>query len=237
MSSDDRPAPAPLPTISEQVSQQLGGWRGAAEATVPIVAFIVVNAAAKPLAAALGWTDGLTDALGGKYALKLAVLVAIAVALGVALRRLSQKRTVRHTVNGLVGVALGAWLAWRSGEARDFYLPGILYGLAYGAVLLLSAFSRWPAVGWIWSVMADGGRHDWRRSPRMMATFRWLTVVWGAVWLLKVGVQVIFYLRESETGLAVTRLVFGYPPYLVLLALTMWAVRRVRAREAVETGG
>ncbi|GGJ77732.1 hypothetical protein GCM10010123_04730 [Pilimelia anulata] len=231
MSTGNRSA-APLPTISEQVAAQLGGWRGAVETTVPIVAFIAVNAGLEPLAKAFGWDAGLTGALGAKYDLKVAVSIAVLVAVGIAARRLAQKRTVRHSVNGLVGVGLGAWLAWRSGEARDFYLPGIWYGLAYGVVLLATAASRWPLVGWIWSVMADGGKHDWRDSPRLMRTFRWLTLVWGTVWLIKVGIQLVFYQLGSEAGLAITRLVFGYPPYLVLLLLTMWAVRRVKAAEA-----
>ena len=38
----------------------------------------------------------------------------------------SQRKPVRHAVNGLFGIAIGAFIAWRTGEARDFYLPGII---------------------------------------------------------------------------------------------------------------
>jgi hypothetical protein len=52
-------------------------------------------------------------------------------------------------------------------------------------------------------------------------------VLWGVVWLAKVGVQAALYLADQDTALGVARLVLGYPPYLLLLAFTVWAVRRV----------
>ena len=146
--------------------------------------------------------------------------------------RLSQSRPVRHAVTGLFGVGLGALLAWRSGDAKDFYLPGILYGIAYGLALLGSAAIRQPLVGWIWSVIAAGGRSDWRQDPRLVRTFGWLTVLWGVVWLAKVGVQAGFYLANMETALGVARLALGYPPYALLLAITIWTVRRVTREPA-----
>ena len=87
-------------------------------------------------------------------------------ALLIAGLRLAQRRPIRHAMNGLFGVGIGAWLAWRTGDERDFYLPGILYGIGYGVALLLSAVIRQPLVGWIWSVLVGGGRSEWRRTTR-----------------------------------------------------------------------
>ena len=74
-------------------------------------------------------------------------------------------------MNGLFGIGIGAFIAWRSGNPRDFYLPGILYGIVYGLVLLGSAVIRQPLVGWIWSIIAGGGRSEWRHDPRLVRTF------------------------------------------------------------------
>jgi Protein of unknown function (DUF3159) len=195
-----------LPTFAEQMAEQLGGWRGLVESSVPIAVFVVVN---------VGWQ------------LRPAIFAACAVAALIAAIRLVQRRPIRHAVNGLVGVGIGAAIALRTGEARDFYLPGIWYGYAYGTVLLLSAAVRQPLVGWLWSLIVAGGRSEWREDARLVRTFTWLTVLWGAVWLAKVGVQHLLYAANAEDALGVARLALGYPPYALLLAVTIWTVRRV----------
>ncbi|MFY1694943.1 MULTISPECIES: DUF3159 domain-containing protein [unclassified Solwaraspora] len=203
-----------LPSITEQMAEQLGGWRGLVESSVPIAVFVICNVI---------------------WDLSVALIAAVGVAVGIAVVRLAQRRPIRHAVNGLFGIGIGALLAWRTGEERDFYLPGILYGIGYGLALLGSVVIRQPLVGWIWSVLAAGGRSEWRTDPVLIRTFNRLTVLWGVVWLLKVGVQAGFYLASMETALGVSRLLLGYPPYAVLLAITVWVVRRVnRQREAAD---
>ncbi|WP_406107825.1 DUF3159 domain-containing protein [Micromonospora globbae] len=195
-----------LPTIAEQVAEQLGGFRGLAESSIPVVVFVIANIIGE---------------------LRPAVIASVAVALLIAAVRLVQRRPIRHAVNGLFGIAIGAAIAWRTGDERDFYLPGILYGVGYGLVLLLSAAIRQPLVGWLWSVLVAKGRSEWRDDPRLVRTFTALTVLWGVVWLAKVGVQAGLYLAHKDTALGVARLVLGYPPYALLLLITVWTVRRV----------
>jgi len=167
-----------LPSFSEQIAEQLGGWRGLVESSIPVAVFVLVNIVASLNAALIG---------------------SAGVAVAIAVWRLSRRQPIRHAVNGLVGIGIGAIIAWRTGEEKDFYLPGILYGLAYGAALLASVALRMPLVGWIWSV----------------------------VWVAKVGVQAGLYLADQATALGVARLLLGYPPYALLLAITVWTVRRV----------
>jgi hypothetical protein len=204
---DDR-----LPTFSEQVAQQLGGWRGILESSIPVIVFVIANI--------------ITD-------LRVAIVVAVGVALAIAVGRLFQRRPIRHALNGVFGVALGAALAWRTGEARAFYLPGILISLGYAVALLGSVAVRQPLVGWIWSVVAAGGRSDWRSNPRLLRAFAWLTVGWAAVYLAKVAVQSALYVANLETWLGVARVALGFPPYALLLAGTIWAVRRIMSADTV----
>ncbi|MFB9239846.1 DUF3159 domain-containing protein [Plantactinospora siamensis] len=167
--------------------------------------------------------------------LRPAVIAAVAVAVVIAVIRLTQRRPVRHAVNGLLGVAIGAVIALRTGNARDFYLPGIIYGLAVGAALLISAAVRQPVVGWVWSVIAAGGRSDWRDDPRLVRVFVRLTALWGVVWVLKVGAQAALWAANMDTALGVARLVLGYPPYALLLVITVWTVRRTTRDPALRT--
>ncbi|GAA4459237.1 DUF3159 domain-containing protein [Phytohabitans houttuyneae] len=202
-----------LPSFAEQMADQLGGWRGLVESSVPVVVFVFVNIIAD---------------------LNPALIASVGVALAIAALRLIQRRPVRHAVNGLFGVGIGAFIAWRTGDEKDFYLPGILYGIGYGLALLVSVAVRQPLVGWIWSVIVAGGKAEWRTDPKLIRLFSRLTVLWGVVWLAKVGVQAALYVADQDTALGVARLVLGYPPYLLLLAFTVWAVRR-ETKSAPET--
>ncbi|GAA4732445.1 DUF3159 domain-containing protein [Phytohabitans rumicis] len=195
-----------LPSFAEQMADQLGGWRGLVESSVPVMVFVVVNIVAD---------------------LNPALIASVGIALAIAALRLIQRRPIRHAVNGLFGVGIGAFIAWRTGDEKDFYLPGILYGIGYGLALLASVAIRQPLVGWIWSVIVAGGKAEWRTDARLIRLFSRLTVLWGVVWLAKVGVQAGLYVADQDTALGIARLVLGYPPYLLLLAFTVWAVRRV----------
>ncbi|MCW3844051.1 DUF3159 domain-containing protein, partial [Micromonospora yasonensis] len=43
------------------------------------------------------------------------------------------------------------------------------------------------------------------------------------------------YLAHQDTALGVARLALGYPPYALLLLITVWAVRRVTRETAPTT--
>ncbi|GHJ49639.1 membrane protein [Catellatospora sp. TT07R-123] len=214
-----------LPPFAVQMSQQLGGWRGLFESSIPVVVFVLAN-----VLLGLKWPAEHGD----QRALKWAVGAAVATALSIAVVRLAQRRPIRHAINGLFGIGIGAWLAWNSGDARDFYLPGILLSVAYGVAMLVSITVRQPLVGWIWTVVANGGLSDWRQDQRMVRTFGWLTGLWAAIYLLKAAVQSALYVADQATALGVARIVLGYPPYALLLAISIWAVRRVRRDQAAQ---
>jgi hypothetical protein len=200
-----------LPTFSEQVASQLGGVRGTVEAGIPIVVFVVAN---------ILWS------------LRPALIAAVAVALAIGVFRLARRQSVRHAANGLLGIVIGAAIAWRSGDARDVYLPGILYTAGYCVALLGSIAIGRPLVGWLWSVIVDNGATRWFREEGLRRTFNWLTVVWSAFYLVKLGGYVWVYLDDRLTDdqqasiLGILRIALGAPQYALLLALTIWAVRR-----------
>jgi uncharacterized protein DUF3159 len=200
-----------LPSLPEQIAGQLGGWRGSVEAAVPVAVFIVVN---------MVWS------------LQPALIASVGLALAIAAVRLGQRRPVRYALNGLFGIALGGFIAWRTGDARDFYLPGIFISYGYAAAMVVSVLVRHPLVGWLYSVLMTGGRSDWRDDPRLMRTFTWLTLVWAVVWIAKVSAQAGLYLADQDHLLGVARLVLGTPPYILLLAITIWVVRRVQREES-----
>jgi Protein of unknown function (DUF3159) len=200
------------PSFSEQLAEQLGGVRGLVESSIPVTVFVVVN---------IIWT------------LRPALIASVGIAVVMAIFRLTRRQSIRHAVNGVFGILIGAAIAWRTGQAKDFYLPGILLGLAYALAMVVSVVARRPLVGWIWSLVLGGGSTRWRSEPQLLRTFSWLTLLWAAIYLVKVAVQTGLYLTDQVNALGVARLALGYPPYALLLAVTVWAVRRA-TREGPE---
>jgi hypothetical protein len=215
----------PMPTVSEQIADQLGGVRGLVESSIPVLTFVLLNIlfANDRLNLFADKRTGLYWAIGG----------AVATAVLIAIYRLYRKEPIRHAVNGLIGIALGAYLAARSGHARDFYLPGILLTLGQAAALLISVGFRKPIIGYIWAVMVNKGKHDWLTSAKMLKMFQWLTVAWAVSLIVRGGVQGLLYLAGKDDLLGVARIFLSWPIYAGMLALTVWAVRRA-AREPAD---
>jgi hypothetical protein len=200
----------PLPSFTEQLADQLGGVRGLVESGVPVVVFVVANII---------------------WALRPALVIAVGSALAIGGWRLARRQPVRHAINGIFGIAIGAIIAWKTGSAKNFYLPGILLSFGYGVAMLASVALRRPLVGWVWSLLVARGSTEWRGNPRLVRTFSWLTVVWALTYLAKTLVQALVFqhtgANDPATALGVLRLTLGYPPYLLLIAITVWAIRRV----------
>lgn len=197
------------PTFSEQVADQLGGFRGVVESSIPVLVFIGVNIA---------------------VSLRPALLAAVTVAVGIGVFRLVRRQPVRHAVNGLFGIALGGVIAWKTGHAKDFYAPGIVISAGYAVALIVSMVARRPIIGYVWGVVMTRGRHAWREVPGLMRTFQWLTLLWAACFLLRGAVQLALYEADQPTLLGLSRIAMSWPLYVAQLAITLWAVRRASRR-------
>jgi Protein of unknown function (DUF3159) len=188
--------------------ESLGGWRGLFDSGMPVVVFVAANSAA-----------GLTAAIWSAVACG-ALILAL---------RLLRRETVQQAISGFIGVALAAYIAARTGEARGFFLLGIWASFGYAALFLVSALVRWPLVGVIWEYVEGAGAR-WRQNGPLMRVYTAITLMWFGVFLARGLVQAFLY-EEDRTGLlALARLAMGYPVTIAALAVTVFAVRRVRRR-------
>jgi hypothetical protein len=105
----------------------VGGVRGVVEAVLPGMVFVVVFVV----------TQDLTWSLVSSCA---AALVAVLV-------RLVQRTPVTQAAGGILGIAVGVFWAWRTGEAEDFYAVGLWTNAAYLLAFVVSIAVRWPLVG------------------------------------------------------------------------------------------
>lgn len=203
--SDERPE-RPYPTML----QQMGGVTGIVASTIPVVVFVLVNV--------------LTSLQPALYA-------AIGAGVLVFGYRMVRKQPLQPAVSGLLGVGVAAFIAARTGEARGFYLPGLLTSAAFGLAFLVSVLVRWPLAGVVWHGI-NGDGQGWRADPRLLRAYTWASLLWAAVFFSRVVLQGFLYYFNEETWLGVARLLMGYPLVGVALLGTIWAVRRAHRKPA-----
>jgi hypothetical protein len=170
--------------VRSKLAEALGGRRGIVESAVPTIAFTVTYVAT--------------------HDLKLALTISIAITVGLLIVRLIQRSTVQFVVNALFAIGIAAVFASRSGEARDVFLPGILYNTAYGAVLLLTVLIRWPLVGFMVGAVT-GDPTGWRNDPAMVKLCSRLTLLLALPCVLRVLVQYPLYEAGEATKSALTK--------------------------------
>ena len=204
---------ADSPKLQEQtLLEQMGGISGLAYSAVPIVVFVLVNSLAS---------------------LVPAIWAAVGVAVAIAVVRVVRKEPVQPAISGVIGVAVCSYIAYRSGEAKGFFLLGIWTNLVYGGAFLLSVVVRWPLVGVAWSALNSLGM-GWRKHRRALVGYDIATLAWTLVFGAKYVVQQWLYAADETGWLAFARIAMGYPLAGLALIVTVWAVRRA-AKVAEET--
>ncbi len=138
------------PTVEELLRARLattfGGWRGAIESAVPTIVFVV----------AWNVTDQVRNA----------AIAAVLIAVVVAVARLIQGSTLRYVGISLIGVAIAAFFAARTGRAQDAFLPGMIQTGFSGLLFTVTNLIRWPLFGFL---IAAGDPELERASARVRA--------------------------------------------------------------------
>lgn len=181
----------------------LGGRRGVIDATVPGVVLVAVDV-----------TAGLPAAIG-------AALAAAAVLAGV---RLSRGEPLRQAGMGLAGLVAAAALARFSGEAKNFFLPGILLNAAYAVAAAASLLAGRPALGYV-AALLDRRYAGWRADPPLRRSAGWATAVWVAVFALRAAVQGWLFVHDSVGWLAAAKLALGLPLWAAAVGASLLLLR------------
>jgi hypothetical protein len=199
-SSSSSDEPEKMPTMLEQ----MGGISGLVYSSLPVVVFVLVNTFA-------GLYPAIWSALGS------------AVLIGVVL--VVRKGSVQPAISGLFGVGIAAFIAYRTGSAKGFFLFGIWQSLVYAGAFVLSILVRWPLAGVVWSFL-NGRGTSWRQDKASIRDYDIATLVWALVFGSRFVVQQWLYDSASVGWLAFARLAMGYPLMAIAVAATVWAVRR-----------
>ncbi len=196
----------PGDATTEQIfAQAIGGWRGIIDSAVPSGLFLI------------------TFVVSGQQ-LRPALIAAVAAGLVIAVIRLARKQSLQQVLAGFIGVAFCAWWASRTGNAEDFYLPGLLINAAYGTALATSCLVGHPALGYFVGA-ATGDFTGWRRVPEQRRAYALATWILVAMFALRLIVQVPLYLAGAVVALGTVKIFMQWPLY----ALTAYLAYRVIA--------
>ncbi len=205
--SDARPEPAEEEK-EQTLLEQMGGISGLVYSSIPVLVFVLLNS-----------IFGLTVAIWGSLGSAAAITVL----------RLVRKEPLQPAISGFFGVGIAAFIAYRTGSAKGFFLFGIWASLVYGSVFLVSILVRYPLVGVIWGFL-NGHGMGWRSDRKAVFAYNEATLTWVLVFAARFIVQRWLY-DEDQTGwLAFARLAMGYPLTAIALVVTVWAVTRAGHR-------
>ncbi|MEY9837937.1 DUF3159 domain-containing protein [Streptacidiphilus sp. EB103A] len=207
MSPSHKLDPAKADTDATEVDTSLidtfGGVRGMVDMTVPGFVFVLLYTITKNLGVSAWSAVGVT------------VLLAVV--------RLVRRETLKHAFGGVLGVAIGAFIAMKSGKAQDFYLPSMIYGVLLGVLYAVSALVRWPLLGVLLGPML-GENMTWRtQNPGRLAAYTKATWVWVALFAIRAAILFPLYWAGNVTWLGVAKIGLGVPPWLVAIYLS-WLI-------------
>ncbi|MCR6486051.1 DUF3159 domain-containing protein [Amycolatopsis sp. OK19-0408] len=203
------PAPSEKKTDGEEEPQptlleQMGGVSGLIYSSLPVIVFVLANSF---------------------FGLTAAIWTSIGSAVAITVLRLVRKEPLQPAISGFFGVAIAAFIAYRTGSAKGFFLFGIYASLIYCGVFVLSVVVRWPIAGVVWN-MLNGTGQAWRKDKPSRYGYDVATLAMALIFAARFVVQRWLYQEDYTGWLAFAKIAMGYPLYALGLLVVVWAVRR-----------
>jgi hypothetical protein len=189
-----------------KILDALGGKKGLLDSGLPAVLFLII----------FNISDDLQIALYG----------AIGTSIVLTIIRLAMKDTIQHVISGLIGVLFCAYLANRSGNASDFYIPKLLTNLAYGSAYLIANLAGWPIIGVILGPLL-GENFLWRKNPQRKRAYVRAGWLWVAMFFGRIAVQYPIYKSGNVNLLGTVNLAMGYPLFIATAWGTWLILKKV----------
>ncbi|MDX3523381.1 DUF3159 domain-containing protein [Streptomyces scabiei] len=180
--------------------EAFGGVRGMVETVLPGLLFVSIFTINKNL--------------------HFAALAALAVSVLLVVVRLVMRDTVKHAFSGVFGVAFGVVFAMMTGNAKDFYLPGMLYTLGLGLAYIITTLAGVPLIGLMLGPVFKENL-SWRtRNPGRKKAYAKASYAWGAILLAKCAILFPLYWWADTTQLGWVLIALKIPPFLLAVWLT-----------------
>lgn len=133
--------------------------------------------------------------------------------------------TLQYALSGLVGVAIAAFIATKTGRAEDFFLPGLFLNAGYALAYGISIAIRWPLIGLIMGLL-NGDVTGWREKPGAIRSYSRASWPWVVLFVTRLAVQLPLYLAGALVALATARVAMGVPLFLLGIWVTYLILKR-----------
>ncbi|WP_105968603.1 DUF3159 domain-containing protein [Streptomyces geranii] len=180
--------------------EAFGGLRGMIETVLPGLLFVTIYTIKKDL--------------------HLSAFAALGVSVVLVVVRLVTKDTVKHAFSGVFGVAFGVVFAMMTGNAKDFYLPGMLYTLGMALAYIISTLAGFPLLGLMLGPVFKENL-SWRtRNPGRKKAYVKASWAWGLILLTKCAILFPLYWWADTASLGWVLVALKIPPFLLAVWLT-----------------
>ncbi len=180
--------------------EAFGGVRGMVETVLPGLLFVTIYTINKDL--------------------HVSALAALTVSLLLVAVRLIRRDTMKHAFSGVFGVAFGVVFAMMTGDAKDFYLPGMLYTLGLGIAYIATTLAGVPLIGLVLGPVFKENL-SWRtRNPGRKKAYAKASWAWGLILLGKCAILFPLYWWADTTQLGWVLVALKIPPFLLAVYLT-----------------
>jgi intracellular septation protein A len=185
---------------SALLASALGGWSGVIDAGLPFVVFTTAYL--------------VTD-----RNLETTLYAAVGTAAVLALLRLVRRQSLQQVFSGLIGIGIAAFLAQRTGNADNFFLPGIITNAVYASICLVSIAIHKPLLGYVIEAMR-GRDMSWVKDPAAHRLFSTITWLWALIFGVRVAIMFPLYLLGQTAALGTLKVLLGYPLFALGIFVT-----------------
>ncbi len=193
----------------ELLEKALGGWRGLVDSALPSLLFVIIFVVQNDL--------------------NLALVTSVAAGVILLIIRLIERKSLTQIIGGFFGLLFSVFLTWRTNDASNFFLTGIITNLVYGLALFVSLTVKRPLLGYFVGSLV-GNTSGWLQDPLLVRAYTTITWIWVGVFSVRVGVQVPLYLADNIAVLGPIKIFMGWPLYLFAAWISYRIVQTARSK-------
>lgn len=138
---------------------------------------------------------------------------------GLILYRIIKKHTKKYVLVGTGGVLFSIALSYFSGEAINYYLPGLITSSLIALACVVSLFLKKPLAA-LASHITRGWPIEWYWRDDIRPAYRNVTLLWAVYFTLRLAIQVPLFLMGEFDIYFVVNSILGWPINILLLITT-----------------
>lgn len=191
---------------AQGVIAAIGGYRGIIESLLPPALYVTFFVVTK-------------DA-------RLSAIAPLVLSVAAVVLRLFRKEPIAAALAGLAGVLISFAAVSLTGEGSSYFVPGFYLNGAYSLAHFLALIAGWPLMGFVLGFFR-GSLTDWKKHRPLFRAAQITSLLWFAIFVSRLVVQIPLYLADHVEALGVARLAMGVPLFAVGVVFTWLLLAKV----------